>query len=133
MMRPPFVMSGTAFCARRLSASALVSMHRRQCFVLSSRAGFKTPIAALLTTKSTRSNSFRKVANASATLSAIAHVGLNRLRAPAKSAKGLADRRSLVVAVVIDDRNVATGSAQFQRNGPADPARTARNEGYLSC
>ena len=68
MSTPPFVISGTDCCASVFSARAFVSMQRRQCLSVSSSAGFSTPMAALLTTMSTRSNCFRNSTNASARL-----------------------------------------------------------------
>jgi hypothetical protein len=49
-------------------ARALVSMQRRQCLIVSSKAGRNTPMAALLTTMSTWGNCWRNVVKASATL-----------------------------------------------------------------
>ncbi len=69
MIRPPSFISGSARCASRLSASALVSMHQRQCFRVISIVGFSTPEAALLTTMSTRSKCLRNSAKSSSTLS----------------------------------------------------------------
>ena len=68
-MRPPSGISGSARWVSRLSASALVSMHQRQCLSVMSTVGFSTPEAALLTRMSSRSNSLRNASNNSSTLS----------------------------------------------------------------
>ena len=67
-MRPPSFISGSARCVSRLSASALVSRHQRQCFNVISVVGLSTPLAALLTRMSTRSKCLPNSAKSSSTL-----------------------------------------------------------------
>ena len=68
MIRPPSRIIGSARCASRLSASAFVSRHQRQCLSFISIAGFSTPEAAFEITTSTRSNVRPNASNISATL-----------------------------------------------------------------
>ena len=69
MIRPPSRIIGNARCASRLSASALVSRHQRQCLSVMSIVFLSTPLAAFDTTMSTRSKCLPSSANISSTLS----------------------------------------------------------------
>ena len=107
-------------------------MHQRQCLSSISVAGRSTPLAALLTTMSSRSKCCRNSTNSSSTLSGIATLALiATARRPSAADLG-ANCLRLVVAVVVVRRHVATCSGEFQRDRPADTARGAGDECDLS-
>ena len=89
-------------------------------------------MAALLTTISTRSNCWRNAAKASATLSG----SLTSAGWPAPAGPGREEREQtgfrLVLAGVVDDRHVAAGAGQLQRDGAADAAGGSRDKRNLS-
>ena len=129
MIRPPSCISGTARCASRLSASALVSMHQRQCLSVMSIVGFSTPDAALLTTMSSAVEVLARTrANISSTLSgmptlpwiATARRPSARISAHSASASSC--------AVVVVDGDVGALGRELERDRAADAAGGAGDE-----
>ena len=85
-------------------------------------------MAALLTTISTRSNSLRNSSNASATLSGSLTSAWMAMAFRPMAADLIADVLRFLVAVVVDDRDIATRAGQLECCGTADPAGSPRDE-----
>ena len=90
--------------------------------------GLSTPLAALLTTMSTRSKCLRELGEELVDAVGNADARLDRDGAPAERADLGAQRFGLVGAVVVVDRDVAALGRELERDRAADAARGAADE-----
>jgi len=112
-MRPPPASSARAL-GEQVERQRVGLMHQRQCLSVISSVGFSTPLAALLTTMSMRSNSFFSSPNISSTLSGRPTLALTA-SARAERAQFHAERLRFLVAVVVVDDDVAARRGELVR------------------